>query len=249
MRKVIYLVLLVIALFLSLQLKNWVDTTVVPHDQEPVATTTPDMTTIMGTFTCLPHKGDGPSTMECAFGLKSIDGSYYALDWSDSPHSAFDLPMDRQYLVTGLLLPIEAMSSNSFSNYDIKGVMKVSSYAEVKKDIPVVGADSPIVLELKKPIIVGDVKVTVNSVLEDSRCPIDVMCIQAGRAVLALSLETSETSTSTKIEIGQTVSIKNPNLEMINFTLDSVEPAKKSTQTVQDTDYRFTFKVQVLPTR
>lgn len=36
-----------------------------------------------GKVVCLPHKGDGPSTMECAFGLK-VENKYYGLKDEDS---------------------------------------------------------------------------------------------------------------------------------------------------------------------
>lgn len=40
--------------------------------------------TVSGTFVCLPHKDSGIATEECAYGLKSDDGKYYALGNSDS---------------------------------------------------------------------------------------------------------------------------------------------------------------------
>ena len=35
--------------------------------------------TVRGTLECLPKSGDGPQTMECAFGLKDENGRFYGL--------------------------------------------------------------------------------------------------------------------------------------------------------------------------
>ena len=39
----------------------------------------PGPVTVQGTIVCLPHKGSGPHTAECAFGLHGQDGNFYAL--------------------------------------------------------------------------------------------------------------------------------------------------------------------------
>ena len=43
---------------------------------------------ITGTITCLPHRDqEGPQTLECAYGLKTDDGIYYALSDPDPNYS------------------------------------------------------------------------------------------------------------------------------------------------------------------
>lgn len=37
----------------------------------------PGPITISGSITCLPKKGSGPQTMECAIGLKGLDGQHF----------------------------------------------------------------------------------------------------------------------------------------------------------------------------
>jgi hypothetical protein len=83
-----------------------------------------------------------------------------------------------------------------------------------------------------------NVKVTPLSVVEDSRCPTDVQCIQAGtvrvRATLGSALGTGvqiftlNTPITTEAEI---------------ITLFAVTPVKESTKAIAPTDYRFVFKV------
>lgn len=82
--------------------------------------------TFVGTPTCLPHRDtSGPQTLECAFGIRFADGTYYALDMSGI---AGDFQGYTGVIsVQGTVVPIEAISSDVWQKYDIKGIMKVSS--------------------------------------------------------------------------------------------------------------------------
>lgn len=83
------------------------------------------------------------------------------------------------------------------------------------------------------------VRITPLEVLEDSRCPIDVTCIQAGRVRLRASL-TSDLGTADQIFfVGEPVTT-----EAEEVTLVEVKPAKVSTVPIKDSDYRFVFKIQ-----
>lgn len=70
------------------------------------------------------------------------------------------------------------------------------------------------------------------ALLEDSRCPSDVVCIQAGRAVVALNVGSS----TMEIEIGHTKKIG-----ILSITLDDVMPYPVSTRKTADQEYRFAF--------
>ncbi len=204
-------------------------------------------TTLTGEFACLPHRDDGPSTMECAYGLKATDGLYYALDFSGTPTSAFDLPMGRPYSVTGLLVPVEMLNTNHWQQYDIKGIMKVSSYRELTAGMKAYLFGQQFTVGLKDPVQVGSIQnsganesgavVRVWAVTEDSRCPTDVKCIQAGTVKVAITIEfASGTSTATFIQPGTSVTDSG-----ITLTLVSVAPDKVSTHKITDDEYRFTF--------
>lgn len=82
--------------------------------------------TFIGTPTCLPHLDtSGPQTLECAFGIRFADGTHYALDMSDV--SGDFQSYTGRISVSGTVVPIEAISSDIWRKYDIKGIMKVSS--------------------------------------------------------------------------------------------------------------------------
>lgn len=80
----------------------------------------PDSETLTGTIACLPHAGDGPHTMECAIGIKTDAGTYYALTNFAYPDSA-DVG-DRVRL-----LGVGVTTGNTGAQYDIAGTFQVAT--------------------------------------------------------------------------------------------------------------------------
>jgi hypothetical protein len=83
-----------------------------------------------------------------------------------------------------------------------------------------------------------DVKITPLTLLEDSRCPIDVQCIQAGtvrvRALLGSGLgEGVQTFT-----LGVPITTEAEAVELVE-----VKPAPHSERQIASSEYRFIFKV------
>jgi hypothetical protein len=84
-------------------------------------------TTLTGEQTCLPHKDtSGPQTLECAIGLKADDGAYYSMDLS-KVNNGLGIDTSKRIRVTGLLTPVEALSSDHWQKYDMKGIISVDS--------------------------------------------------------------------------------------------------------------------------
>lgn len=61
--------------------------------------------TIEGDYGCLPHRNtEGPQTMECALGLRTSTGTYYALSDTSADHSLISsVPTGSKVQVTGTL--------------------------------------------------------------------------------------------------------------------------------------------------
>lgn len=78
--------------------------------------------TITGRIGCLPKKGPGPSTMECAMGL--LGNANYALDAAKLPNGVFEYE-NEVVTVDGLLTPLEMISNDQMHTYDIVGVISV----------------------------------------------------------------------------------------------------------------------------
>ena len=84
------------------------------------------MVTVTGNFSCLPFKPEvtpGP----CSLGVKSRDGSYYALDISRIQDANTDLKANDTIAVTGVLKLGNEIPASEWSEYKIAGVMLVNT--------------------------------------------------------------------------------------------------------------------------
>lgn len=238
-KSIITLVVLIVILLTLGGLVVWNSPTTpsAPITETPISA----VKTVNGVFTCLPHRDtSGPQTMECAFGLRSEDGSHYALDWGDSATSAFDLPMDRKFSVTGLFVPIEALSTDYWQRYAVRGIIKVASYKDLGSDILAVPIDAKVTMELNKTVLVGDTSIRVSAVTQDSRCPQGATCIQAGKVTILLAIVSpSGPANNMELEPGQTATT-----ETLSITLDQVLPYPILNQKTTDGAYRFVFNVK-----
>jgi hypothetical protein len=92
----------------------------------------PQRATLSGTYLCLPHVNtDGPQTLECAFGIKTDDGTYYALDFALMSQIPPNIPMNTRFTASGVLTPIERLSTDHWRIYPIKGIFSVTDSVEV----------------------------------------------------------------------------------------------------------------------
>jgi len=85
------------------------------------------MTTITGNFSCLPLKDTTAEVTDCSLGIRSRDGSYYALNVSRVQDANIDLKAEDTIAVTGTIEPDETMSDDRWAPYDIAGVVKVNT--------------------------------------------------------------------------------------------------------------------------
>ncbi len=87
--------------------------------------------TLTGETTCLPKKGDGPHTMECAIGLKADDGKHYAMDLSAISTIEGFWDTGKHITIEGTLVPVVMLSTDHWQTYDIEGVIRVRSAVDV----------------------------------------------------------------------------------------------------------------------
>ena len=82
---------------------------------------------------------------------------------------------------------------------------------------------------------VNGISLTVQNLVEDSRCAVDVKCIQAGTVRVDVSIDSYNADVTFALNQPQVV-------RNMVVMLSSVLPAEKhSKQTIQPSDYRFTF--------
>jgi hypothetical protein len=96
------------------------------------------------------------------------------------------------------------------------------------------------VLAIGEKVIVNGVIITLRSLTEDSRCPVDVQCIQAGTVRVTVIADTSDVI----FTLGEPRAVAG-----MTMTLVSLVPAQKNSKvTVAPGDYRFTFSIAPAPT-
>jgi hypothetical protein len=88
---------------------------------------------------------------------------------------------------------------------------------------------------------IGGVRITVNKIIEDSRCPTDVVCIQAGRLVANVTLKSNTDQETVNLILGAT----SPKLfDIYKVSLITAEPSPHSSQSQATRVYKLTFKVE-----
>lgn len=92
---------------------------------------------------------------------------------------------------------------------------------------------------LNEPTVGLGFSVTPLEVAQDSRCPADVQCIQAGTVQLKAVLGGDLGAYTATLELGKPLVN-----EQYSITLVSVSPQKISTQQISPDKYAFTFKIE-----
>ncbi|MEK7101286.1 MAG: hypothetical protein AAB921_04300, partial [Patescibacteria group bacterium] len=88
--------------------------------------------TLSGTQVCLPHKDTtGPQTLECAIGMKTDGGEYYALDLEAAANTSV-MEGGKRFTASGTITPIELLSSDQWQKYQVSGIFSVAG--EVKTE-------------------------------------------------------------------------------------------------------------------
>jgi hypothetical protein len=91
----------------------------------------PYRATLAGEYMCLPHvDSSGPQTMECAFGLKTDAGEYYAVDFSLMSQTPPPLSIGDRLSASGLVTPIERLSTDHWRQYPIQGIFSLTDSVE-----------------------------------------------------------------------------------------------------------------------
>ena len=124
---------------------------------------TPGPITLSGEITCLPHRGDGPTTLECAFGLRGDDGKYYGLRGiAQERFVSGEIDVGKRVRVSGTLVLPETNE-----RYDIVGRIDVS---DINVQENASGTRIPFQAEFPTKIVyTTDQSVDVNALRADCR--------------------------------------------------------------------------------
>lgn len=102
--------------------------------EEMLIPDTPVRVSLSGTYVCLPHVDtSGPQTLECALGLHTDDGKYYALDFALMSQATPNMPMGVHITAEGVFVPIERLSTNHWQKYPIVGIFSVTNSLSIEQ--------------------------------------------------------------------------------------------------------------------
>ena len=91
----------------------------------------PYRATLSGEYVCLPHKDQsGPQTTECAFGMRTDTGEFYGVDFGLMSQTPPQVNTGEYFTANGVVTPIERLSSDHMSIYDIEGIFSVTDSFE-----------------------------------------------------------------------------------------------------------------------
>ncbi|MCF7831899.1 MAG: hypothetical protein K9M36_03380 [Candidatus Pacebacteria bacterium] len=83
--------------------------------------------TLTGVQVCLSHKDtSGPQTMECAIGIETDTGEYYALDLNLMSQVMTEISQGERFTATGVVTPIEYLSTDHWQKYNVQGIFSVT---------------------------------------------------------------------------------------------------------------------------
>lgn len=92
----------------------------------------PYRATLTGEYICLPHTDTrGPQTLECAFGLKTDVGEYYAIDFAMMSQEHRLIETGKRISANGVVTPVAMLSSDHWRQYPIEGIFSVTDSLEV----------------------------------------------------------------------------------------------------------------------
>lgn len=132
MKKILITIGLVVAVFIAgfTTLNSYIYNEKQGNDGNTV---TPYRATLSGEYVCLPHADQsGPQTLECAFGIKTDSGEYYVVDFNLASGEIPDINVGERFSASGIITPIENLSSDQWKKYAIEGILSVTG--SVKKE-------------------------------------------------------------------------------------------------------------------
>lgn len=90
----------------------------------PATEKTIEMMTLTGTYVCLPTL-TGAATPDCAFGIKTDGGEYYAVNFGASAGSMADFMAGERISANGTFIPSEELNPNHWTKFNSKGLFTV----------------------------------------------------------------------------------------------------------------------------
>ena len=151
-------------------------------------------------------------------------------------------------LIIAFITAFAACSYVAYASYQT--VTDLSSYSVVapnpetlvsQEEIPSSSVEHDygnVTLRLNETAVFKDVRITPLRIVEDSRCPTDVQCIQAGAVRVELETVSAMGTSTDVLGLGKSLTTEAEEVSLLHAT-----PEKHSEVTLAESDYRLTFSV------
>lgn len=134
-----------------------------------------------------------------------------------------------------------ASSTDISPDVEVNVISMSSSTPVIVTSATTTATSGTITLGVGQTTQVGDLKLTLNSFVQDNRCPTDVRCIEAGAVTVNV----------TATQPGQTVTQNFASDEAphaygkYKVSITDIKPARKSTEEITSKQYRITFHIEL----
>lgn len=145
------------------------------------------------------------------------------------------------------VLPLEIRVSNALQDFIGKNVIVYGEFVRgnlYRVETLTEATDNDITIgtvALGETKLINRVRITLNEITQDSRCPIDAVCIQAGSVTANVTLQSDTDKETVEITEGTSVAF-----DIFRISIISVAPAPMASQPIDETAYRIVFKVEPL---
>lgn len=170
--------------------------------------------------------------------LKQMGGEFFLI--IGSPENiggdvAYSMPLILK--VSNVVGQLVGQKVRVFGNFTEGATLSVDRLEELPGD----AGDSTLgEIGVGKSIFINGVRITLNRIVQDSRCPIDVQCIQAGWVTANITLE-SDTDKETKNISSNIVSLA---FDSYQISIENVKPSPVAGSAPEPASYLVTFRVR-----
>lgn len=226
---------LIVGLILLVQLAKHIS----GDNSEPLACT-------MEALLCPDGSGVGRQGPKCEFSACQGNGPYEGI--LEHSNDGFRLVMKSPQEVgeVNYVMPVEIKVTNALQDVIdtrvwVTGKFIKGNTFEIGQILPANNPDSnTVVLKVGQTDIANSVNITLNDIVQDSRCPVNANCIEAGAITVNVTLQSNTDKLTTNIA-SDDVPFK---FDAYAISIIDIQPQFTSESNLNASDYVITFNVQ-----
>lgn len=159
------------------------------------------------------------------------DGFRLVMDSTDVPGSPYMLPLALR--VSNSLEDFVGEEVQVYGTFTVGNTLAVETIERAETEM-----QGSTTLRIGASASVNGVTITPRRIVEDSRCPIDAICVQEGRVIAEVALAHGEASETATLISGETYSFEDHSI-----TLTEVSPSRLAADAPAQGEYLLTFSV------